>query len=109
MRDIRSAGGNARFYAADFASLAQVRGLTEEVIRDHSRLDILISRAGVGTGGRGVMRETSLDGFELRFAVNRPRDSSNGKLHARCDEPGERARRLQPVHDEPGADRRTCT
>ena len=37
---------------------------------DHKRLDVFVSNAGIGSqnGGRG--RQTSADGFELRFAVN---------------------------------------
>jgi NAD(P)-dependent dehydrogenase (short-subunit alcohol dehydrogenase family) len=68
--EIRSAGGQARFYESDFASLGAVRALAAAVADDHPRLDLLINNAGIGTGGRGQVRETSLDGFELRFAVN---------------------------------------
>ncbi|TIN31945.1 MAG: SDR family NAD(P)-dependent oxidoreductase, partial [Mesorhizobium sp.] len=31
---------------------------------------ILISNAGVGTGGEGAKRQVSADGYEMRFAVN---------------------------------------
>jgi NAD(P)-dependent dehydrogenase (short-subunit alcohol dehydrogenase family) len=67
---IRQKGGTATFYRADLAALAEVRTLAEAVRRDHRRLDGLISNAGIGTGDRSGKRETSHDGYELRFAVN---------------------------------------
>jgi NAD(P)-dependent dehydrogenase (short-subunit alcohol dehydrogenase family) len=68
--EIRKAGGSACFYTADFSSLAEVRGLAQRVLHDHSRLDVLINNAGIGTSNGGSQRQTSADGFELRFAVN---------------------------------------
>lgn len=67
LADIKHAGGTAKFYPADLSSLAEVRGLAEEMRRDHEGLDALINNAGVGTGGQ---RKTTVDGYELRFAVN---------------------------------------
>ncbi|HEX8755267.1 MAG TPA: SDR family NAD(P)-dependent oxidoreductase [Steroidobacteraceae bacterium] len=71
-REIAAQGGEARFYPADFASLAQVRQLADAVRADNERLDLLINNAGIGTGeaGRPAPRQTSADGHELRFAVN---------------------------------------
>jgi NAD(P)-dependent dehydrogenase (short-subunit alcohol dehydrogenase family) len=66
--DIKSAGGNAEFLAADLAALAEVRRLAEAVRAATDRLDILINNAGIGTAG--AARQTSADGHELRFAVN---------------------------------------
>jgi NAD(P)-dependent dehydrogenase (short-subunit alcohol dehydrogenase family) len=66
--DIRTGGGSADFFAADLASLADVRRLAEAVRARTDRLDILINNAGIGTAGAG--RQTSADGHELRFAVN---------------------------------------
>jgi NAD(P)-dependent dehydrogenase (short-subunit alcohol dehydrogenase family) len=67
--DIRAGGSQAEFLSADLASLAEVRRLAADVERATDRLDILINNAGVGSGGaRG--RQTSDDGYELRFAVN---------------------------------------
>jgi NAD(P)-dependent dehydrogenase (short-subunit alcohol dehydrogenase family) len=60
----------ATFYAADLSSLRQVRELAAAVRRDHTRLDVLINNAGIGTASEGRQRRTSADGFELRFAVN---------------------------------------
>jgi NAD(P)-dependent dehydrogenase (short-subunit alcohol dehydrogenase family) len=58
------------YYRADLASLDDVRRLTDEVASAHDRLDILINNAGIGFGPPGGRREISLDGHELRFAVN---------------------------------------
>ena len=71
LEQIRAAGhGSALFLPADFSSLAEVRRLAEVVRQNSDRLDILINNAGIGSGGPGAKRETSQDGFELRFAVN---------------------------------------
>ncbi len=58
--------GSARFYQADFASLAEVRRLAAEIRRDYRRLDLLVNNAGI----IGRQREVSADGHELSFAVN---------------------------------------
>lgn len=68
VEEIRQAGGEAKFLAADFASLAEVRRLAGEVRQATDRLELLINNAGIGTAGRE--RQTSADGHELRFAVN---------------------------------------
>jgi NAD(P)-dependent dehydrogenase (short-subunit alcohol dehydrogenase family) len=64
--------GCAMFYRADFASLADVRKLADAVAADHKRLHLLINNAGIGTADRDgkERREVSVDGYELRFAVN---------------------------------------
>lgn len=67
---IHDLGGTATFYAADFASLDDVRRLAAEVRRDHVQLDVLINNAGIGVAGANPGRLESRDGFELRFAVN---------------------------------------
>ena len=69
----RSSGqgdGEAVFYQADLSSLADVRQLAEAVLADHTRLDVFISNAGIGSRNEGPARQTSADGHELRFAVN---------------------------------------
>jgi NAD(P)-dependent dehydrogenase (short-subunit alcohol dehydrogenase family) len=66
--EIGAAGGSATFLPADLASLAEVRSLAETVRQNETRLDILINNAGIGTAGSN--RQTSADGYELRFAVN---------------------------------------
>ncbi|MCA9516778.1 MAG: SDR family NAD(P)-dependent oxidoreductase [Myxococcales bacterium] len=63
---IREAGGEARGVVADLASLAEVRRLAA----DAGAVDVLVNNAGVGFGRDRTARETSRDGYELRFAVN---------------------------------------
>jgi retinol dehydrogenase 12 len=58
--------GDVSFRQADFASLAQVRKLAEEVIATVPRLDVLINNAGCAN----VTRRTTADGYETTFAVN---------------------------------------
>ena len=59
--------GSARFYQADFASLAEVRRFSDEISRDYARLDLLVNNAGIFLRDQ---RQTSADGHELTFAVN---------------------------------------
>ena len=66
--EIEKVGGAATFFRADLASLAGVRNLAAAVQGTTDRLDTLINNAGIGTAGSG--RQVSVDGFELRFAVN---------------------------------------
>lgn len=69
--EIGRAGGTAPvFYQADLSSLAGVRALADAVLADHKQLDVLISNAGIGSQNNGPARQTSVDGYELRFAVN---------------------------------------
>ncbi len=68
--EIAEGGGTAEFLEADLSSLAEVRRLAETVRQKTDRLDILVNNAGIGTGGRQSSRQTSADGYELRFAVN---------------------------------------
>lgn len=70
VEEARAAGGSAHFLEADFASLAAVRELSEQVMRESAGLELLINNAGIGTGARGAARATSAEGYELRFAVN---------------------------------------
>src|SRR5438132_118887 len=65
--DIEASGGAADFLAADLSALAEVRRLADAARATVDRLDILIYNAGIGTAGP---RQTSAEGFELRFAVN---------------------------------------
>ena len=71
--EIIEATGNRdiKGYLADFSELAQVRRLAEELRADNPRLDMLINNAGIGAGNvKEPRREVSVDGVELRFAVN---------------------------------------
>ena len=67
---IEKTRGTAEFIAADLSTLAEVRRLAEAVQETTQRLDLLINNAGIGSGGPQGMRQESVDGFELRFAVN---------------------------------------
>ena len=71
IEQIRRAGhSEPSFYQADLSSLAEVRKLAEAVLADHTRLDVFVSNAGIGSQNEGPARQTSRDGHELRFAVN---------------------------------------
>ena len=66
---INSVGvGSVRFYAADLASLDQVRELGEALLTDYDRIDVLLNNAGIATAPNG--RTLSEDGHELLFQVN---------------------------------------
>jgi NAD(P)-dependent dehydrogenase (short-subunit alcohol dehydrogenase family) len=69
--EIKRAGGSEPvFYQADLSSLADTRKLADAVLADHTRLDVFVSNAGIGSQNNGPARQTSADGYELRFAVN---------------------------------------
>jgi NAD(P)-dependent dehydrogenase (short-subunit alcohol dehydrogenase family) len=68
IKEIESITGNKNLegYLADFSSLAEVQKLAEQVLEEHSIIDLLINNAGAGYADPRY----SKDGFELRFAVN---------------------------------------
>ena len=68
--EIKAAGGSAEFLAADLSSMADIRRLADTVGKTTQRLDLFINNAGIGSGGPQGARQTSADGYELRFAVN---------------------------------------
>jgi NAD(P)-dependent dehydrogenase (short-subunit alcohol dehydrogenase family) len=71
-REIVAATGNDKVHThrADFASLAEVRALADE-IGALPALHLLVNNAGIGSGlPDSPDREESKDGLELRFAVN---------------------------------------
>jgi NAD(P)-dependent dehydrogenase (short-subunit alcohol dehydrogenase family) len=71
--ELRSSTGNERIepVRADLASLDQVRVLAGEVKSGHRSLHGLINNAGIGiVVPGGGERVESVDGIELRFAVN---------------------------------------
>ena len=66
---VRAASASAAspaLYEADLGTIAGVRSLAAEVVREHPRLDVLVANAGVFAPER---HETP-DGLELTFAVN---------------------------------------
>lgn len=68
LEEIRRETGSEKlgYYLADFSSLDAVRGLAEQVLSNHDRLDVLVNNAGVIARNR---TETE-DRFEITFAVN---------------------------------------
>jgi NAD(P)-dependent dehydrogenase (short-subunit alcohol dehydrogenase family) len=73
LAEIRAATGNERLvsHRADLASLAETRALAREVAAATETLHVLVSNAGIGSGRPDLTtRQESVDGYELRFAVN---------------------------------------
>ena len=72
-QEIAAASGNDKLetYQANLASLAEVRHLAYEIQAEHEQLHMLINNAASGGGKPGdSRRDFSVDGYELRFAVN---------------------------------------
>ena len=72
-KEIEQASGNNDlvYYNADFASLQEVKELSQQVRREQQQIHVLINNAAIGGGPRGsATREVSREGLELRFAVN---------------------------------------
>lgn len=60
-----------KYFNGDFSSLDSVNQLAEKLISSNRQLDILINNAGIGGGPKSQKeRETSQDGYELRWSVN---------------------------------------
>jgi len=73
VEELRGSGGDGRVrsYRADFASLAEVGEMADELLAAEDRLDVLVNNAGIGNSvPGGGERMESADGHELRFAVN---------------------------------------
>ena len=71
--ELQAATGNRNLHwlRADLGSLYEVHGLTDQLIAEYDRLDVLVNNAGIGTTLPGDGRRVeSHDGYELRFAVN---------------------------------------
>ena len=69
--EIRGRGDPApQFFQADLSLLAGARQLADAVMSGRSKLDVLVSNAGIGSQNNGPQRQESADGYELRFAVN---------------------------------------
>jgi len=67
---LRDRGARADGIVADLASLGETARLARDVAARFPTLDVLVNNAGVGFGADPKLRETSRDGYELRFAVN---------------------------------------
>jgi NAD(P)-dependent dehydrogenase (short-subunit alcohol dehydrogenase family) len=60
-----------KYYNADFSSLQQVKDLSQQILAEYNKIDVLINNAAIGGGPKGgAERELGADGYELRFAVN---------------------------------------
>lgn len=67
----RSGRAEPSVFVCDLSELAKVTRLASEIETEVDGLDVLVNNAGVGFGDRGEqVRQTSVDGHELRFAVN---------------------------------------
>lgn len=73
LEEIKNSTGNQnlKYFNADFSSLYSVAQMAENIVSSDMQLDILINNAGIGGGpNSNQARETSEDGFELRWTVN---------------------------------------
>ena len=70
VEEIESHEGSAALILADLGSMEEVRALAAQVLRDYDRLDLLVNNAGIGRGADTSVRSESVEGYELRFAVN---------------------------------------
>lgn len=57
----------SRVHLADFADLASVRELADDLLAQYGRIDVLANNAG---GIFGKVRESTIDGHEMTFQVN---------------------------------------
>lgn len=67
-QEIMASSGNGQvdLLIADFASLASVREAAREITGKYNRLHVLVNNAGLMT----KQRQTSVDGYEMQFAVH---------------------------------------
>lgn len=62
----RASGVQATAYCADFAVLAEVRGLADELLRHQERIEVLVNNAGAAL----TKPTKTADGYDAVFAVN---------------------------------------
>ena len=69
LEEISTASANKKltYYNADFAEMAQIRHVADQILAHHDRLDVLINNAGLGVE---PYRSESMDGLERIFQVN---------------------------------------
>lgn len=69
--DVRHLGVEVSTVLADLAGHDQVRAMADDLTADGIDIDVLVNNAGVGIGPPDTStRATTVDGHELRFAVN---------------------------------------
>jgi NAD(P)-dependent dehydrogenase (short-subunit alcohol dehydrogenase family) len=66
---IRSAGGDAQFAAADISKEADVAGLVAGVVRSYGRLDVAFNNAGI-SGAQGPVASLTAEQWNQTLAVN---------------------------------------
>lgn len=66
---ITDAGGRASIHRVDVSSEEQVRQLVDEVVNEHSVVDIVVNNAGIAAAAAGAT-ELSLDAFRRMMDVN---------------------------------------
>jgi NAD(P)-dependent dehydrogenase (short-subunit alcohol dehydrogenase family) len=64
----RAGKGSARFIAGDLASNTDIRRMAADILREYSRLDVLVNNAGIGSTPNE--RTTNASGVESRMQVN---------------------------------------
>lgn len=57
---------SAKYYKADFSNLREVNSLANEILNDHSSIDVLINNAGVYK----TPNPRTKDGYDIRYVVN---------------------------------------
>ncbi|MEP6790251.1 MAG: SDR family oxidoreductase [Ramlibacter sp.] len=67
--DIKAAGGNASFFAADVTKSADVKALVDAAVQRHGKLDAMVNNAGWTHRNRPAL-EVSEDEFDKCYAVN---------------------------------------
>jgi NAD(P)-dependent dehydrogenase (short-subunit alcohol dehydrogenase family) len=67
-RDITQSGGRAEALQADISKGAECHRLVAEVLKRHSRIDVLVNNAGIMR--RGNIMDISEDDWNITFAVN---------------------------------------
>jgi NAD(P)-dependent dehydrogenase (short-subunit alcohol dehydrogenase family) len=67
--EIRSAGGNADYLAADMASLEDIRRLMKYTLDKYRKIDILVNNAAVG-GPTANLTDISLEDWNSVMAIN---------------------------------------
>jgi NAD(P)-dependent dehydrogenase (short-subunit alcohol dehydrogenase family) len=68
---LRENGTKVDTVLADFSKLGDVRTMADEITNDAFAVDVLVNNAGIGSGAPApIDRTTTVDGYELRFAVN---------------------------------------
>jgi 3-oxoacyl-[acyl-carrier protein] reductase len=68
VEEIKSKGGSAKAYPADVANFAEVKGMTETVVKDFGGLNILINNAGLAKRQRFV--ETTPEDWQAQIGAS---------------------------------------